>query len=601
MRRIKSKRYLISKTALVSIAVFFIFSGLSHASISSSKNYKLYIGVADGGGASGVSKNYNAENSVGYPFGTSVASGTSYKIYGGLLSTTNGIPSVAIANFNDGHTLTEAQPVLKWTYTDKDKDPQRFYQVQLSKDNFVTVDVDSGLVKSSSDTYTTPILSTVEQYVDYKWRVRVSDGYDYSGWQVAVNGFRVTTGNMEVPVIWAKASSTGQSIPAKLWQACGDPYMYWEYPVKGAQPIGYSYAWGEIPGNQAITTGTSYQTSSDLLSDGVRVFNLKAEDSGGNWGEVASFEVWIDRGSPVIGSYSPAKGTVIASDRPTITISAADDKSGVNPASIVMKINKGSVDATYDEKAQSIIYIPSTPLSEGDNVVSLEVTDLAGNKTSPLVWSFVVDTQGPTGSVIINNQDAVTNSVYVNLALSAIDATTGVSSMVISNDGVFDTEQWEVFKTKKENWMLIPVNGTRQVYVKFKDNAGNESQIYSAAIELIIIAPRTMITSGPSLWTKSKEALFTFKGSVDNCVFRWKFDNEEWTDWSTDMSVTRKDLADGNHYFKVQAAKDVNNNNKIDLDEMDPVPADRTWTISEKGAIKPEPQKKKPFKFWKEE
>jgi len=233
--------------------------------------------------------------------------------------------------------------------------------------------------------------------------------------------------------------------------------------------------------------------------------------------------------------------------------------------------------------------------------VSLEVSDFVGNKTSQLVWSFTVDTKGPAGYIIINNQDAVTNSVYVNLALDASDSTTEVQSMVISNDGVFDTEQWEALKTKKENWALTPISGTRKVYVKFRDMAGNESEIFNDTIELIIVAPDTIITSGPSLLTKSREALFTFKGSVEACVFRWKFDDEEWSDWSKDMSVTRKDLEEGNHYFKVQSAKDVNKNSKIDLDETDPSPAERTWTVSEKGVVKPEPEKRKPFKFWKEE
>lgn len=597
----KSKKYFISKAALVSIAVFFIFAAIANASISSSKNYKLYTGLADSGGASGVSKSYNAQNSVGSPLGTSIAAGTSYKIYGGWLSTGNAIPDVTIINYDDGKPVTDNPPTLKWAFTDKDEDPQRYYQVQLSKDNFTTIDVDSGVVKSDEEGYTTPVLLTTEAYVDYKWRIRASDGYDYSGWKTAVNGFKLTTGKMEVPLIWAKSSPGGQNIPAKLWQGCGDPYMTWEYPVKGAQPIGYSYAWGDQPDNQADTTGLSYQTPADLLADGVRVFNLKAENSGGNWGETASFEIWIDRGSPVIGNYSPSKGAILATDRPTITISATDDKSGVNPSAIDMRINKSAVAATYDEKAKNIIYIPSIPLSEGDNVISLEAADFVDNKTSQLVWSFIVDTKGPAGYIIINNQDAVANSVYVNLAIGASDATTGLQSMVISNDGVFDNEQWEPFKTKKENWMLTPISGTRKVYIKFKDMAGNESEIFSDTIELIIIAPDTVITSGPSLLTKSREALFTFKGSVEDCVFRWKFDDEEWTDWSKDTSVARKDLKDGNHYFKVQAAKDVNKNTKIDIDEMDPAPAERTWTISEKGVIKPEPEKKKPFKFWKEE
>jgi len=601
MSKVIFRNYIFIKTAVCFLSVFFIFTAVSNAAISSSKNYKLYTGLADGGGATGSSKNYTVDNSVGFSVGTNVATGTNYKIFGGLLPTRNAIPEITIVNFNDGQITAERTPALKWTYTDKDQDRQRYYQVQVSKDNFKTFIVNSGLVASNSTSYTTPILPMEEAWETYRWRVRVNDGYDYSGWKVATNGFRVTTEAIEVPVIWAKTSAGGENIAAKLWQNTGNPYMYWEYPVKGIQPVGYSYAWGEMPDNKADTIATSYQTPQDLLADGVRVFNLKAENSAGNWGETASFEIWIDRGSPVIGAYSPSKGVTIATDRPTISISATDDKSGVNPDAIDMRINKSSVNATYDPGPQSIVYMPSVPLSEGDNVVSLAVADFVGNKTSTLVWSFRVDTKGPAGYIIINNEDAVTNSVYVNLTIDASDSTSNVQTMVISNDGVFDNEQWEAFKTKKENWMLTAISGTRKVYIKFKDTAGNESEIFSDTIELIIIAPDTIITSGPSLLTKAKDAMFTFKASTDDCLFRWKFDDEEWTDWSKDMSVTKKELKDGNHYFKVQAAKDVNKNTKIDPDEIDPAPAERTWTISEKGAVKPEPEKKKPFRFWKEE
>ncbi|MFA5388140.1 MAG: hypothetical protein WC312_00095 [Candidatus Omnitrophota bacterium] len=601
MSRFKPERYLILKAVVFLTAVFFIFSGIVTASVSSSKNYKLHTGVADSGGASVVSKSYNAENSVGSALATGAVAGTSYKIYGGLLSTKNAIPRLTITAYNDGQPTLNNPPTLKWAVADKDEDPQRYYHVQLSKNNFQTIEVDSGIIKSGSQEYTTPILPTTEGYVDYKWRVRVSDGYDYSGWETAVNGFKIASGQIEVPVVWAQTAPGGQNIPAKLWQDCGDPYIYWEYPTEGAQPVGYSYAWGDIPDNEIDTTGYFYQTPQDLLGDGVRVFSIKAENSAGNWGDIASFELWIDRGSPVIGSYSPSRGSILADDKPTVTISATDDKSGVNPDAINMKVNKSNVNAAYDDEAQSVVYIPSVPLSEGENVISLEVADFVGNKASQVVWSFTVDTKGPAGYLIINNQDAVTNSVYVNLMLGATDSTTEVQGMVLSNDGVFDTEQWESFKTRKENWTLTPISGTRRVYIKFKDMAGNESEIYSDTIELIIIAPDTIITSGPSLWTKSKEALFTFKGSVEDCLFRWKFDDEEWSGWVKDTSVTRKDLKEGNHYFKVQSAKDVNKNTKIDLDEMDPSPAERTWTISEKGAVKPVPEKKKPFRFWKEE
>ena len=600
MDTLKNKQDIFIKAAVFFVAAFFIFSGVSFASLSTSENYKLHTGTLDGGGSSGSSTTYSAENSVGSPVGTSVTTGSSYKIYPGWLSAMNIIPDVSIASYNDGALIDDDTPTLSWTYNDKDADAQVYYQVQVSKNNFVTNIVDSGLVESDDDSFTVPILPTEEAAVTYRWRVRVNDGYDYSGWETAIDGFRLITSDMEVPIIWAKVSPAGEDISAKLWQDCSTPYMYWEYPVTGARVVGYSYAWGSIPDDQIDTNDISYQTPGDLLEDGVRVFNLTAQNTGGNWSDMASFEIWIDRGDPVVGTYFPSNGSIISTDVPVISIRVSDDKSGVNPDGIDMTINKSSVGATYDDSAGNVVYIPSVPLSEGDNVIAIEVSDLVGNKTTPLVWSFVVDTKGPSGSIIINNQDALTNSVYVDLILTAGDSTTDVESMSISNDGVFDTESWETFSAKRGNWMLPAITGTRKVYVRFKDTAGNESQIFNDTIELIIIAPDTIITSGPSMVTRSTEALFTFTSTVDGCVFRWKFDDEEWSDWSVDTSVKKRDLTEGNHYFKVQAAKDVNNNGQIDTDEIDPVPEERTWTIGE-DVVKPGIPKRRPFRFWKKE
>jgi len=64
----------------------------------------------------------------------------------------------------------------------------------------------------------------------------------------------------------------------------------------------------------------------------------------------------------------------------------------------------------------------------------------------------------------------------VNLQLTATDDASGVSKMMIGNEPDFSGGQWETYKPQKD-WDLI---GTT-VYVKFRDNAGNVSRVYSAS------------------------------------------------------------------------------------------------------------------------
>ena len=90
------------------------------------------------------------------------------------------------------------------------------------------------------------------------------------------------------------------------------------------------------------------------------------------------------------------------------------------------------------------------------------------------------DTTPPIGSVIINNNDTYTNSVSVSLTLTAAD-TSGVLQMCISNTN--SCTSWETYTTTK-TWTLTTGDGTKTVYVWFKDAAGNISVVVSDSITI---------------------------------------------------------------------------------------------------------------------
>jgi hypothetical protein len=66
----------------------------------------------------------------------------------------------------------------------------------------------------------------------------------------------------------------------------------------------------------------------------------------------------------------------------------------------------------------------------------------------------------------------------VGLSLSATDDISGVGSMLIANDPNFVGAQWQEYAAKL-NW-YVHEKGTTTVYVKYRDRARNESQVYSA-------------------------------------------------------------------------------------------------------------------------
>jgi chitodextrinase len=97
------------------------------------------------------------------------------------------------------------------------------------------------------------------------------------------------------------------------------------------------------------------------------------------------------------------------------------------------------------------------------------------------------DSQGPTGTVVINGGSAYTRTTAVTLSLSATDDASAVTQMSFSNSGTFWSAPERFAATKA--WRLTSTPGTKTVYARFRDAAGNWSAAASATIVLDATAP----------------------------------------------------------------------------------------------------------------
>gem|GEM_PF-3890134 len=104
---------------------------------------------------------------------------------------------------------------------------------------------------------------------------------------------------------------------------------------------------------------------------------------------------------------------------------------------------------------------------------------------------FVLDTTPPSGIVVINNNASYTNSLSVTLTLTYTDTLSGMKDMCISNNG-FVWSAWEQPAQTKQ-WQLDAGDGTKYVYVKFRDNANN-TYIAGDSIVLDTAPPGCSIT-----------------------------------------------------------------------------------------------------------
>lgn len=118
--------------------------------------------------------------------------------------------------------------------------------------------------------------------------------------------------------------------------------------------------------------------------------------------------------------------------------------------------------------------------------------DVAGNVSAPALASFIHDAAAPTGgSITINGGASLTNSFTVTLNLTATDQSP--IDMLIGDDRVPSNGTWEPFAASRV-WTVPPAaQGTKTIFVAFRDAAGNRTQDYSDAITYDSIAPPTPV------------------------------------------------------------------------------------------------------------
>jgi hypothetical protein len=118
------------------------------------------------------------------------------------------------------------------------------------------------------------------------------------------------------------------------------------------------------------------------------------------------------------------------------------------------------------------------------------------------------DETPPSGSVSINNGATYAPSTATTLALAGTDTGTGVWQVMASNNSSFAGVTWTDYATSLD-WSLVAGDGTKTVYVKFRDRAGNVSGVYSDTIILDTTAPTgsILIQGGAAVVTQTQVVL----------------------------------------------------------------------------------------------
>ena len=211
------------------------------------------------------------------------------------------------------------------------------------------------------------------------------------------------------------------------------------------------------------------------------------------WDEVgySNITVYVDT-TPPHGSIQINRGEKYADSNDVTVLLNATDRYGIGS---VMLSENPDLDGANWETYHSMLL---RKLSAGDGTKTLyaKFRDVNGLESEVVNASIIVDTDYPSGSVVLNSDAEFTNDVNVSLLLNASDGT-GAIDMLISNKMDFEGAVWTSYNSSL-CWTLLPGNGERKVFVKFRDPIKHESNIYSDAIYLDTQAPLVRIAVNSS-------------------------------------------------------------------------------------------------------
>lgn len=213
--------------------------------------------------------------------------------------------------------------------------------------------------------------------------------------------------------------------------------------------------------------------------DGVKIVFAKFRDRSGNVSEVVSDKVILDTQGPV---------------RPSITINNGQPALTKQAAEVQLTLTAGgatemmiSDNESFEGKEwQPITKYLKWKLSDGDGEKQFyaKFRDNAKNETEVVSASIDVDSTPPSDMTItINGGDQTSRHIngIVELTIKAKDA----KYMMISNVNNFRAGRWLPYEELVSDWRLMGDNGKKAIFIKFKDDAGNESEVISDEIVLI--------------------------------------------------------------------------------------------------------------------
>lgn len=203
------------------------------------------------------------------------------------------------------------------------------------------------------------------------------------------------------------------------------------------------------------STITAPATSSYSQEGHYYPVQLKAEDHAGNVATKDDTDATLgsklqlrvkEKVAPTTTILSPTSGQLTAQNKPEIVFEVKDNDSGVNPDTVVLKIDNKTVTGFQKvsiENGYRFTYTPSTALDDGEHTITINASDNDGNAATAKTLTFSVLATAPNLSVTSPSDNAWFNNASVSFAGTTdaesltVKVGSGTEQNVTIQDGTF--------------------------------------------------------------------------------------------------------------------------------------------------------------------
>lgn len=225
----------------------------------------------------------------------------------------------------------------------------------------------------------------------------------------------------------------------------------------------------------------------------------------GTWGSQLQLTAY-ESVKPTATITYPSADSRINTCTPTITAQLRDNDSGVDPATLDLRINGGSkitqgapgLTLTPVEGGYDLSYAVPTALDEGQTTISVGVSDMDGNAADPASITCTIAVTAPTISLSSPAEGLVTNQAAVQITgITSDDQLTSVTLTVTVNGH----DQGPVTVDGQTGAFALQANpshmqeGANVIKVKVVDATGLEAEI-TRNVVLDTIPPRIVEVIG---------------------------------------------------------------------------------------------------------